>query len=56
MLDPATFEPLFGTPQGSDPAAVAAGFGWPVDDVTAASGAGGLEDALARRVADGPGR
>ena len=52
-LDSATFETLFGTPQGPDPAAVAEGFGWPVDDVTALVGVGGLDDVLARRVADG---
>jgi 2-succinyl-5-enolpyruvyl-6-hydroxy-3-cyclohexene-1-carboxylate synthase len=32
-LDPSTFEDLFGTPQASDIAAVAAGFGLPVADV-----------------------
>ena len=53
VVDPVTFETLFGTPQGPDPAAVAAGFGWPVDDVTAASGAGGLDEVLALRVGDG---
>ena len=52
-LDGATFETLFGTPQRPDPVAVAAGFGWPVDDVTAVSGVGGLDEVLARRVADG---
>ncbi len=53
VLDPGLFDTLFGTPQGSDPAAVAAGFGWPVDDVGAESGPGGLERALARRIATG---
>jgi 2-succinyl-5-enolpyruvyl-6-hydroxy-3-cyclohexene-1-carboxylate synthase len=51
-LDPVTFETLFGTPPGPDPAAVAQGFGWPVDDVTAVSGVGGLDDVLARRFAE----
>ncbi len=49
-LDPATFETLFGTPQGPDPAAVAAGFGWAVDEVGPGSGSEGLEEVLARRV------
>ncbi len=53
VLDPGIFDSLFGTPQGPDPAAVAEGFGWPVDDVDALSGPGGLEESLARRVADG---
>ena len=33
LVDEPTFESLFGTPQAQDPAAVAAGFGWPVDRV-----------------------
>ena len=53
VLDAGLFDTLFGTPQGSDVAAVAAGFGWPVDDVGAESGPGGLERALARRMATG---
>ncbi len=53
MLDPGLFETLFGTPQGPDPGAVAAGFGWPVDDVGAESGPRGLEQALARRIVTG---
>ena len=52
-LDPGTFETLFATPQAPDPASVAAGFGWSVDDVGPAAGAGGLEEALARRVGGG---
>ncbi len=52
-LDAATFESLFGTPQGPDPAAVASGFGWPVDDLGASSGSGPLEEAVARRLATG---
>ena len=53
VLDPGTFESLFGTPQGPDPAAVASGFGWPVDDLGPDAGPGGLESALARRVGAG---
>jgi 2-succinyl-5-enolpyruvyl-6-hydroxy-3-cyclohexene-1-carboxylate synthase len=49
-LDPGTFDTLFGTPQGPDPAAVAAGFGWPVEDVGPESGPDGLEEALDRRL------
>jgi 2-succinyl-5-enolpyruvyl-6-hydroxy-3-cyclohexene-1-carboxylate synthase len=33
-LDGPTFDTLFGTPQASDVAEVAAGLGWPVDDVS----------------------
>ncbi len=53
VLDPRTFETLFGTPPGPDPGAVASGFGWPVDDLGPAAGPGGLESALARRVGAG---
>jgi 2-succinyl-5-enolpyruvyl-6-hydroxy-3-cyclohexene-1-carboxylate synthase len=52
-LDPDTFDTLFGTPQGPDPAAVAAGFGWPVEDVGVEAGRRGLEEALERRMASG---
>ncbi len=52
-LDPGTFDTLFGTPQGPDPAAVAAGFGWPVEDVGPESGPDGLEEALERRLGAG---
>jgi 2-succinyl-5-enolpyruvyl-6-hydroxy-3-cyclohexene-1-carboxylate synthase len=52
-LDPATFEFLFGTPQGPDPGSVAAAFGWPVDEVGPESGDGGLEETLARWVGKG---
>ncbi len=53
VLDATTFDTLFGTPQGPDPAEVASGFGWPVDDLGARSGAEGLDEAVARRVATG---
>jgi 2-succinyl-5-enolpyruvyl-6-hydroxy-3-cyclohexene-1-carboxylate synthase len=53
VLGPDAFDTLFGTPQGPDPAAVAAGFGWPVDDVGPGGGPLGLEEALARRVGTG---
>ena len=49
-LDGATFDQLFGTPQRPDPAEVAAGFGWPVDDVGPEADSTSLEEALARRV------
>ena len=52
-LDPATFDTLFGTPQASDPAAVAAGLGWMVEDVGPEAGPDGLEEALARRLSVG---
>ncbi len=52
-LDPATFDQLFGTPQGPDIAAVAAGFGWPVDDVDGGADPVGFEEALDRRLAGG---
>jgi 2-succinyl-5-enolpyruvyl-6-hydroxy-3-cyclohexene-1-carboxylate synthase len=53
VLDPGTFDALFGTPQGPDTAAVAEGFGWPVDDVATVPGPGGLDEVLTRRLADG---
>jgi 2-succinyl-5-enolpyruvyl-6-hydroxy-3-cyclohexene-1-carboxylate synthase len=49
-LDAATFETLFATPPDVDIAAVAAGLGWPVEDVGPGSGPFGLEEALDRRV------
>jgi 2-succinyl-5-enolpyruvyl-6-hydroxy-3-cyclohexene-1-carboxylate synthase len=52
-LDPGTFDTLFATPQAPDPASVAAGFGWSVDDVGPDAGTAGLEEALARRVGAG---
>ncbi len=52
-LDPATFETLFATPQGTDIAAVAAGMGWAVDDVGPGGASYDLEEALDRRVGTG---
>jgi 2-succinyl-5-enolpyruvyl-6-hydroxy-3-cyclohexene-1-carboxylate synthase len=45
-VDPGRFETLFGTPQVSDVAAVAAGFGLPVTDIGPDSGADALAEAL----------
>jgi 2-succinyl-5-enolpyruvyl-6-hydroxy-3-cyclohexene-1-carboxylate synthase len=47
-LDPDTFEHLFGTPQSADVAAVAAGFGWAVEEIDDRSGPDALAAALAR--------
>jgi len=52
-MDPEMFDTLFATPQAPDPGSVAAGFGWPVDDVGPDAGTAGLEEALARRVGGG---
>ncbi len=43
-----TFERLYGTPQTADVGAVAAGFGWAVEEVEERSGPGTLADALGR--------
>ena len=53
VLDAATFEQLFGTPQSADPAAVAAGFGWAVDRVAPGSTAGLFEEVLDGRMGAG---
>ena len=53
QLDPARFERLFGTPQAADVAAVAAGFGWAVEELAPDAGPGALGDALARSAARG---
>ena len=50
VLDPDSFDLLFGTPQLTDVASVAAGFGWPVDECGAAAGTAELEEALDRRL------
>ncbi len=50
-LDEAAFDSLFGTPQVPDVAEVAAGFGWPVDDIDRHAGPAGFEQALAGRLA-----
>jgi 2-succinyl-5-enolpyruvyl-6-hydroxy-3-cyclohexene-1-carboxylate synthase len=50
-LGPETFERLFGTPQSADVGAVAAGFGWAVEEVGEASGPAALVGALERSVA-----
>jgi 2-succinyl-5-enolpyruvyl-6-hydroxy-3-cyclohexene-1-carboxylate synthase len=52
-LDGATFDRLFGTPQTSDPAAVAAGFGWAVDDLAPGVGAGAFDHVLDHRITSG---
>ncbi|MGH9081259.1 MAG: 2-succinyl-5-enolpyruvyl-6-hydroxy-3-cyclohexene-1-carboxylic-acid synthase, partial [Acidimicrobiales bacterium] len=49
-LDHDRFDALFGTPQSPDVAEVAAGLGWPVDDIGSPDSAG-FEDALRRRLA-----
>jgi 2-succinyl-5-enolpyruvyl-6-hydroxy-3-cyclohexene-1-carboxylate synthase len=49
-LDAPTFDDLFGTPQAHDVASVAAGFGWPVDEV---SDLDDLEQALHRHMEAG---
>ena len=49
---PSPFDVLFGTPQTADVAAVAAGFGWPVDECGGRAGTG-FEECLDRRLADG---
>jgi 2-succinyl-5-enolpyruvyl-6-hydroxy-3-cyclohexene-1-carboxylate synthase len=48
-LDEGRFDALFGTPPSPDVAEVAAGFGWPVDDVERPE-AGAFESALNRRL------
>jgi 2-succinyl-5-enolpyruvyl-6-hydroxy-3-cyclohexene-1-carboxylate synthase len=59
FLDPAaklaadSFETLFGTPQSQDVATVAAGFGWPVDDVPADAPARTFDQVLDRRMGEG---
>ena len=47
-LDPSTFEQLFGTPMAADVAAVAAGFGWAVEDLDGTTDGHGLRAALER--------
>ncbi len=52
-LDGVTFDRLFGTPQACDPAAVAAGFGWAVDDVGEGAALADLDRVLGARLASG---
>jgi 2-succinyl-5-enolpyruvyl-6-hydroxy-3-cyclohexene-1-carboxylate synthase len=47
-LDGEAFERLFGTPQHADVAAVARGFGWPVDDLAAGADGAAFDAALDR--------
>jgi 2-succinyl-5-enolpyruvyl-6-hydroxy-3-cyclohexene-1-carboxylate synthase len=53
VLDPGLFDTLFATPQSPDPAAVATGFGWSVDEVDRAMGSARFEEALDRRLEEG---
>lgn len=52
-LDPEPFETLFGTPQVQDVAAVAAGFGWPVDDCRPGEDGAHFEELLEGRLTEG---
>ena len=52
VLDAADFDVLFGTPQMPDIAAVAAGFGWPVDECGPGADPG-FEECLDRRMEAG---
>ncbi len=53
VLDSGTFETLFGTPQATDPAAVAAGFGWSVITVEAGADPTVFDEAVERGLAEG---
>jgi 2-succinyl-5-enolpyruvyl-6-hydroxy-3-cyclohexene-1-carboxylate synthase len=53
VLDETSFDRLFGTPQSPDPAAVATGLGWSVDDLGPGVVAGELDRALDRRLSEG---
>jgi 2-succinyl-5-enolpyruvyl-6-hydroxy-3-cyclohexene-1-carboxylate synthase len=53
VLDAVTFEALFGTPQTSDVARVAAGFGLEVDEIGPDDGPEALGEALRRRIEGG---
>jgi 2-succinyl-5-enolpyruvyl-6-hydroxy-3-cyclohexene-1-carboxylate synthase len=52
-LDPGQFDTLFGTPQASEVAAVATGFGWPVEEVEVGATYPSLDRALDRRLGGG---
>jgi 2-succinyl-5-enolpyruvyl-6-hydroxy-3-cyclohexene-1-carboxylate synthase len=52
-LDGRTFDRLFGTPQAADPAAVAGGFGWAVEDIGPQAPPEALDRALRRAVGAG---
>ncbi len=54
-LDGDTFEQLFATPQSADVGAVAAGFGWTVEEIDQESGSDALAAALARSADRGGG-
>jgi 2-succinyl-5-enolpyruvyl-6-hydroxy-3-cyclohexene-1-carboxylate synthase len=53
VLDEPSFDRLFGTPQSSDPGAVATGFGWSLDDLGPDVVADELDRALDHRLSEG---